>query len=40
MANSNDMNDLLILGCEILGTFIQCSINDDVLLTSEEYQCL
>ncbi|CAF3023094.1 unnamed protein product [Rotaria socialis] len=40
VAGSTDMNDLLTLCYKILGTFVQRSINDDVSLTSEEYQCL
>ena len=40
VAGSNDMNDLLTLGYKILGIFVQRSMNDGVLLTSEEYQCL
>jgi hypothetical protein len=40
VAGSTDMNDLLTLSYKILGTFVQRSMNDDVLLTSEEYQCL
>ncbi len=40
ISGSNDMNDLLTLSYKILGIFIQRSINDDISLTSEEYQCL
>ncbi|CAF3742170.1 unnamed protein product [Rotaria sordida] len=40
VAGSNDLNDLLTLSYKILGTFVQRSINDNVSLTSEEYQCL
>ncbi|CAF3756939.1 unnamed protein product [Adineta steineri] len=40
VAGSNDMNDLLTLCYKILGTFVQRSINDNIALTSDEYQCL
>ncbi|CAF4957017.1 unnamed protein product, partial [Rotaria sp. Silwood1] len=40
VAGSNDLNDLLTLCYKILGTFVQRSINDNISLTSEEYQCL
>lgn len=40
VAGSADMNDLLTLGYRILGTFVQRSMTDGVVLTSEEYQCL
>ena len=40
VAGSTDMNDLLTLCYKILGTFVQRSTNDDVSLTSDEYQCL
>ena len=40
VAGSTDMNDLLTLSYKILGIFVQRSMNDDVRLTSEEYQYL
>lgn len=40
ISSTNDMNDLLILSYKILGIFVQRSINDNVQLTSDEYQCL
>lgn len=40
VAGTNDMNDLLTLSYKILGIFVQRSMNDNVYLTSEEYQCL
>mgnify|MGYP001035427567 FL=1 len=40
IAGSNDLNDLLTLSYKILGLFVQRSVNDQVQLTSDEYQCL